>query len=179
VTDVILFILKILILAALYVFIWLVLRRAVGDVYEGGGEHAPDIVPLDASPQLAPVTPGVRRVRREKRAVERTSAGESLDLTEHLNPRLVVDESPILAAGLVFPLEGWVLVGRAPSSDIVLDEPFVSQTHARLRPVGQFFMVEDLGSTNGTYINEKEVTEAQLRFDSRLRIGETIFRYEE
>lgn len=178
-TDVILFILKILILALLYVFIWLVLRRAVGDVYGGGGAQAPDIASPDASPQVAPVTPSVRRARRDKRAVERTMPGEALDLTENINPRLVVEESPILAAGLVFPLEGWVLVGRAPSSDIVLDEPFVSQTHARLRPVGQFFMVEDLGSTNGTFINEKEVTEAQLRFDSRLRIGETIFRYEE
>ena len=61
----------------------------------------------------------------------------------------------------------------------MLDEPFVSSTHARLVPRSQFYVVEDLGSTNGTFLNEKPVTEAQLRPDARLRIGETVFRYEE
>ena len=70
-------------------------------------------------------------------------------------------------------------MGRAATSDIVLDEQFVSTTHARLVPRGQFYFVEDLGSTNGTFLNEKQVTDAQLRMDSRLRVGETTFRYEE
>jgi len=62
----------------------------------------------------------------------------------------------------------------------VLDEQFVSSTHARFIPRGSFYYVEDLGSTNGTYVNEKRVSgEAQLKLDSRVRIGETIFRYEE
>ena len=61
----------------------------------------------------------------------------------------------------------------------MLDEEYVSSTHARLVPRGQFIYVEDLGSTNGTFVNEKQVTDAQLRLDSRLRVGETIFRYEE
>ena len=55
----------------------------------------------------------------------------------------------------------------------------MSQTHARLILRDQFYFVEDLGSTNGTFVNEKEVSEAQLKPDSRLRIGETVFRYEE
>ena len=91
----------------------------------------------------------------------------------------MVEDSPIVPPGVVFPLEGWIMVGRAQTSDIVLDEQFVSSTHARLVPRGQFYYVEDLGSTNGTWLNEKRVTEAQLRMDSRLRIGETVFRYEE
>jgi pSer/pThr/pTyr-binding forkhead associated (FHA) protein len=78
-----------------------------------------------------------------------------------------------------FPLEGWLTVGRAATSDIVLDEPFVSSTHARLFLRGQFYVVEDLGSTNGTFVNDKPVTEAELRLDARVRIGETVFRYEE
>jgi pSer/pThr/pTyr-binding forkhead associated (FHA) protein len=72
-----------------------------------------------------------------------------------------------------------VTIGRAPTSSIVLDEPTVSSTHARLVTRGQIYVVEDLGSTNGTYVNERAVTEAQLKLDSRLRIGETVFRYEE
>jgi pSer/pThr/pTyr-binding forkhead associated (FHA) protein len=47
-------------------------------------------------------------------------------------------------------------------------------------PRGSFYYVEDLGSTNGTFVNEKQVSgEAQLKLDSRVRVGETIFRYEE
>ena len=42
------------------------------------------------------------------------------------------------------------MIGRSPTSDLVLDDPFVSQTHARVVPRGQLHFVEDLGSTNGT-----------------------------
>ena len=102
-----------------------------------------------------------------------------MDFTAHINPRLIVEESPIVPVGVIFPLEGWINVGRAATSDIVLDEQFVSSTHARLVPRGQYYFVEDLGSTNGTFLNDRQVTDAQLRMDSRLRIGDTTFRYEE
>ncbi|MGE5229803.1 MAG: FHA domain-containing protein, partial [Deltaproteobacteria bacterium] len=135
---------------------------------------------LPAGDRLAPVfSPAEREQRREEREVERTVAGEKMDFSAHIDPRLVVEESPIIPAGVIFPLEGWITVGRASTSDIVLDEQFVSSTHARLLPRGQFYYVEDLGSTNGTFVNEKQVTEAQLKLDSRVRIGETTFRYEE
>ena len=111
--------------------------------------------------------------------VERTMDGQKMDFSAHINPRLIVEESPIIPPGVIFPLEGWITVGRASTSDVVLDEQFVSSTHARLVPRGQFYYVEDLGSTNGTFVNEKQVTDAQLKMDSRLRIGETTFRYEE
>ena len=178
--DVVLLVLKIGILVLLYLFIWQVVKAAVQNV-RGGGAAAPaaDVV-LPAGDRLAPVfTPAEREQRREDRLVERTVAGEKMDFSAHINPRLIVEESPIIPAGVVFPLEGWINVGRAATSDIVLDEQFVSSTHARLVPRGQFFYVEDLGSTNGTFVNEKQVTEAQLKLDSRVRIGETTFRYEE
>ena len=105
--------------------------------------------------------------------------GESLDLMAHIDPRLVVEASPVLAAGTTVKLEGWIMIGRSPSSDLVLDDPFVVQTHARVVPRGQLHFVEDLGSTNGTFVNGREVVEAQLMLDTELRIGETVFRYEE
>jgi hypothetical protein len=180
--DIVLLILKIGILVLLYLFIWQVVKTAVVSVRGSGpvaAGPAPD-VDLPAGDRLAPVfTPAERDQRREDREVERTMAGEKMDFTAHINPRLIVEESPIVPAGVIFPLEGWITVGRAAASDIVLDEQFVSSTHARLVPRGQFFYVEDLGSTNGTFVNEKQVTEAQLKLDSRLRIGETTFRYEE
>jgi hypothetical protein len=178
--DIVLLVLKIGILVLLYLFIWQVVKTAVQNV-RGGGAAAPaaDVV-LPAGDRLAPVfTPAEREQRREEREVERTVAGEKMDFSAHINPRLIVEESPIIPPGVIFPLEGWITVGRASNSDIVLDEQFVSTTHARLLPRGQFYYVEDLGSTNGTFVNEKQVTEAQLKLDSRVRIGETTFRYEE
>jgi len=178
--DIVLLVLKIGILVLLYLFIWQVVKTAVQNV-RGGGAAAPaaDVV-LPAGDRLAPVfTPAEREQRREDRLVERTMDGQKMDFSAHINPRLVVEESPIIPPGVIFPLEGWITVGRASNSDIVLDEQFVSTTHARLLPRGQFYYVEDLGSTNGTFVNEKQVTEAQLKLDSRVRIGETTFRYEE
>jgi hypothetical protein len=180
--DIVLLVLKIGILVLLYLFIWQVVKTAVQSV-RGGGASAPSAAPdvaLPAGDRLAPTfTPAEREQRREDRDVERTMDGQKMDFSAHINPRLVVEESPIIPPGVIFPLEGWITVGRAATSDIVLDEQFVSSTHARLVPRGQFYFVEDLGSTNGTFLNEKQVTDAQLRMDSRLRIGETTFRYEE
>ena len=180
--DIVLLVLKIGILVLLYLFIWQVVKTAVQNVRGGGGgaaAPAADVV-LPAGDRLAPVfTPAEREQRREDREVERTMDGQKMDFSAHINPRLIVEESPIIPPGVIFPLEGWITVGRAATSDIVLDEQFVSSTHARLLPRGQFYYVEDLGSTNGTFVNEKQVTEAQLKLDSRVRIGETTFRYEE
>jgi hypothetical protein len=176
--DIVLLVLKIGILALLYLFIWQVVRGAAADV-RGAAAPAPDVALPDGARPEVTHTPEDRYRRREERASERTESGQVMDLTRHINPRLIVEESPIVPAGVIFPLEGWITVGRAATSDIVLDEPFVSSTHARLVPRNQFYIVEDLGSTNGTFVNEKPVTEAQLRLDARVRIGETVFRYEE
>ncbi len=176
--DIVLLVLKIAIVVLLYLFIWMVVRSAVRNVASAVAP-APDVALPEGARQAVVATPAERALRREERASERTQAGEKLDFTPHINPRLVVEESPIVPAGVIFPLEGWVMVGRAPTSDIVLDEQFVSSTHARFVPRGQIYHVEDLGSTNGTFVNERQVTEAPLRLDSRVRIGETVFRYEE
>lgn len=178
--DIVLLVLKLGILVLLYLFIWQVVRSAVCSVRgEASSVAAPDVA-LPAGAPVAPVfTPAEREQRREEREIERTMDGQMIDFTAHINPRLTVVESPIVPAGVVFPLQGWITVGRAATSDIILDEQFVSSAHARLVPRDQFYYVEDLGSTNGTFVNEKPVTEARLKLDSRLRIGETTFRYEE
>ncbi len=187
--DTVLFILKIVFLVLLFLFVFFVVRRTVRDVRAGGGDArpappgrgpAPPPASLTAIEPAVPVTsPSERRQRREQRQTDRTMPGESLDLMAHIEPRLVVEASPVLAAGTTVKLEGWIMIGRSPSSDLVLDDPFVSQTHARVVPRGQLHFVEDLGSTNGTFVNGREVVEAQLMLDTEVRIGETIFRYEE
>jgi len=94
-------------------------------------------------------------------------------------PRLLVESSPVLQQGMEISLERSVGIGRSPGSDVVLDDPFVSSTHARIVRRDHARFVEDLGSTNGTFVNERAVTEAQLTPETRLRIGETVFRYQE
>ncbi len=191
--DVILFALKIAFLVLLFLFVFFVVRRTVRDVSSDAAR--PEPAPRKAAPSAPPAappapvvaavpsvpeaTPAERRQRREQRHTERTMPGESLDLMAHIDPRLVVEASPVLATGTEIRLEGWIMIGRSPTSDLVLDDPFVSQTHARVVPRGQLHFVEDLGSTNGTFVNGREVIEAQLMLDTELRIGETIFRYEE
>ena len=179
--DIILLVLKLGILVMLYLFIWRVVRAALGDVKGRVATvvPAPDVAPPAAARPVVVSSPEERESRRGQRVSERTMSGENSEFGPHIIPRLVVEQSPIVPVGVVFPLAGWVTVGRAPTSNIVLDEGCVSGAHARLLPRGQFYFVEDLGSTNGTFVNGKRVTDAQLKYESRLRIGDTVFRYEE
>lgn len=96
-----------------------------------------------------------------------------------VQPRLVVESSPVLDKGSELDLGRWLGMGRSPASDVPLDDPFVSATHARVGRRDGITFVEDLGSTNGTFVNERRVSQEELRPGVRLRVGETVFRYEE
>ena len=70
-----------------------------------------------------------------------------------------------------------MVIGRSPSSDIVVDEPYVSASHARFTLQGPALVLEDLGSTNGTMVNghiiEQPVT---LRENDEVQVGDVIMR---
>jgi hypothetical protein len=77
--------------------------------------------------------------------------------------------------GRSFPLGDEVTVGRAAGCQVTIDDTYASQLHARvfLRD-GQVF-VEDLGSTNGTYLNRRKVTgPMQIQRGDKLQIGNTV-----
>lgn len=79
--------------------------------------------------------------------------------------------------GLHVDMLGPVVVGRSPSSDIVIDEPFVSATHARFTLQGPALVLEDLGSTNGTLVNGHPIGQpVTLRDGDEVQIGDTIMR---
>ena len=79
--------------------------------------------------------------------------------------------------GLHLDILGPVVVGRAPSSDIVVDEPYVSASHARFTLQGPALVVEDLGSTNGTLVNGHLIEQAvTLRDADEVQVGDTIMR---
>src|SRR5436305_976012 len=96
------------------------------------------------------------------------------------HPRLEIVAAMGHEPGKAFPIDGGITLGRAPSADIRIDDPFASSSHARVFPRGRFVYIEDMGSTNGTYLNGREVRRPeQLSVSDSIRIGDTEYRYQE
>jgi pSer/pThr/pTyr-binding forkhead associated (FHA) protein len=73
-----------------------------------------------------------------------------------------------------------VTFGRSDGADIRVDDPFASSAHARIFDRGGVMYLEDMGSTNGTYLNGRQVKEAErLKMADTIRIGDSEYRYEE
>ena len=88
-----------------------------------------------------------------------------------------VDKGTKQLRGLHVDILGPVVVGRSPSSDIVVDEPFVSATHARFSLQGPALVLEDLESTNGTMVNGHLIGQpVTLRDGDEVQIGDTVMR---
>lgn len=68
-------------------------------------------------------------------------------------------------------------MGRNPSNSFILEDPFVSQRHARIEKRGKQFVIKDLRSSNGTWLNETPIIEAVLKPNDRIRLGETQFTF--
>ncbi|WP_130866426.1 FHA domain-containing protein FhaB/FipA [Acidipropionibacterium timonense] len=79
-------------------------------------------------------------------------------------------------AGLVVPLEGRIIVGRGGDATIVIDDDYASTHHAELtQGVDGAWFVEDLASTNGTYVNGTAIEEpTRLGVGDEVRIGRTV-----
>jgi len=95
--------------------------------------------------------------------------------------RLVVVTSPTLEEGEGRMLDSApITVGRGPQNDVTLDgDDYASAKHARIEPRRDGVWVEDVGSTNGTYLNGIKLTRARkLTPGDVVRVGETELRYE-
>jgi len=149
-----LLLLKILFLVLLYLFIWRIVRTAARDVRlpQESFVLAPGSIPgLDA----------------EEPQVE---AG-----------RLVVVKSPALGEGEEWALDSAPLTfGRSAQNDVRLErDEYASSRHARVEARRDGVWVEDIGSTNGTYLNGIKLTRAKrLTPGDVVRIGETELRYD-
>jgi hypothetical protein len=110
------------------------------------------------------------------------AAGLGRSATRRKSVLLVVQRSPSLEEGDGFPVNSAPLtVGRGGQNDLVLEgDDFASARHARIESRGDGVWVQDLDSTNGTYVNGERVMGAQ-RLDPGdvLRVGETDLRVEE
>lgn len=92
-----------------------------------------------------------------KRSLRRGRKNQNLALADTANRSLVILE-PSSMAGTVFAVVGELSIGRAAGCEITLDDTFISQVHSRVSLGDSGVVVEDLGSTNGTYLNRKKVT---------------------
>ena len=183
--------LKVLFLLLLYLFIFRVVRSLARDLSRGAAPAAPGLSSIAPAQPVVPAVPEIKPEPAVKRgvrapipadpAVEDVGNTSEFDyLTSMIQPRLVVQHSKILEAGKVYKLKGGATIGRSPRSDIVLDDDYVSSTHARIFARRQFLYLEDLGSTNGTFIDGRRVDgEHQIKPGQEIVIGDTIFRFEE
>jgi hypothetical protein len=134
----------------------------------------------------------IRSAGRERRAPSQDSmiltpgaaaaAGLGRGASPRKSVRLVVQRSPSLEEGDEFPLNSAPLtVGRGGQNDLVLTgDEFASARHARIEVRGDGVWIQDLDSTNGTYVNGSRVTGAErVTAGDVVRVGETDLRVEE
>ncbi len=81
-------------------------------------------------------------------------------------------------AGKSFSVKEALRIGKAPDNDIVLDHPTVSRNHLVVRRQGDVFTVQDLDSTNGTFVDGAQVREAYLRAGALLEVGDVQLRFQ-
>jgi hypothetical protein len=147
-------------LAVLYLFLLWVARSSMKDL--AGQEVEAALEPDETGPVPA---------RRRPAAPDRAPG---------VHPRFEVVAAMGLDPGTIFDLSDGATMGRADASDIPVDDPFASSVHARIFARGQFMYIEDMGSTNGTYLNGRRLRAAErLKIGDTVRIGETEYRYQE
>ena len=150
-----LLVLKIAFLVLLYLFVWRVVRTAGRDMR----------------------LPQESFILRPGGALTGGAIGQAIQ-----SGRLVVTHSAVVEEGSEFSLDSSaVTIGRAEQNDVVIDgDEFASARHARVEPRRDGVWVQDLGSTNGTFVNGVQIDRPRKLVNGDVvRAGETELRYEE
>ena len=144
-------------LLVLYLFLLWVARSALKDLRRG---VAASEVPPDAT------------------GMHSAAAGLSPDPLEDLEPRLRVEQAMGLRSGDEYDLRDGATLGRGDKADIQIEDPFASSRHARISRQGDVLVVEDLNSTNGTWLNGSPLDGVQpLHPGDKIRIGDNEFSF--
>ncbi|WP_072690432.1 FHA domain-containing protein FhaB/FipA [Rhodococcus marinonascens] len=136
-------------LLLLWLFVWAVLRTLRGDIYAGSGVRVPPRYSRGGN-----VLPSLGKAKTAK--------------------YLVVTQGGLAGTRITLATQP-VLIGRADDSTLVLTDDYASTRHARLSPRGADWYVEDLGSTNGTYLDRAKVTTSvRVPLGTPVRVGKTV-----
>ena len=159
-SEIALTVIKVLFLALLWLFIFSAVSVIRSDLF-GKAVPAPD-TDQPAAQELESPPPPARRTRRPR--------GEPRVLTIVQGPQ--TGESAELAGGVV-------MIGRGADCQLVLDDDYVSTRHARVVAGETGLYIEDLGSTNGSYVNGARITApTAVSLSDSLRIGKTVLKLE-
>ncbi len=155
-------------LALLWLFVFSVVGVLRGDLYGTRVLRRPTTQP-PTQPAAATTAPPRKLSRSEQRAQAKATKADA-----RVPTHLVVTEGPL--AGTTLPLrESGTLIGRNPEASLVLDDDYASGRHVRLHRDAKGWVAEDLGSTNGTYLDGmKLTTPSPVEVGSQLRIGKTV-----
>jgi hypothetical protein len=146
-------------IAVLYVFLLWMARSAMRDLRRGS-------------------SPTPAAYAEDATGMHVASAGIG-DARDQGDPKLRVETAAGLRAGSAYDLSDGALLGRGDQADIRLEDTFASSAHARLALHGDVIVLEDLGSTNGTYLNDEPLRGPQpLHPGDRIRIGDSKFTFE-
>ena len=146
-------------LLVLYLFLLWVVRSAMRDLSRS-----------ERSDPAEPVEPPKRR--RQEPAIP--------DLRAGVSPHLMVVAAMGHEPGTTFDIGEGATLGRSDGAAIRVDDPFASSAHARIFARGEYMYLEDMGSTNGTYLNGRQVKATErLKMADVIRIGDSEYRYEE
>jgi pSer/pThr/pTyr-binding forkhead associated (FHA) protein len=152
--PIILWLLQGLFLLLLYIFVWRAVRAVVRDLRAGA-------------------TPAPARPARARRQAPDPAPPASTP--RRATPTQLVVHFPDGRPRVIELSDQTVLFGRSPSSTVRLEDPYVSDDHARIYRSDSGWMVADLKSTNGTFLNRVKVTApAQIAAGDQLGIGKTI-----
>jgi hypothetical protein len=152
-------------LAVLYLFLLWVVRSARRDLRGGG-------VPSGYNPAASATAMG------DATGMYSASTLGSADVANRA-PRLVVERAPGHDSGMIYDLDGDIVLGRGDRAEIRLEDPFASSRHAHIYTQGNAIVIEDLDSTNGTYLNEELLQSPRpLHPGDHVRIGDSEFAFE-
>ena len=144
-------------LAVLWLFVLSAVSVIRSDIF---GAKAPAKAPKQKRPGKASPAKAVAARGRGKRSPR--GAPSKLQVVEGPN------------AGQSVPLgDEPILLGRGTDAAIRLDDDYVSTRHARIAASGDQWFVEDLGSTNGTFVNGERITTSRLAEGDRITVGRT------
>jgi pSer/pThr/pTyr-binding forkhead associated (FHA) protein len=143
--DVILGVWKLVLLALIYLFLLRVLRAIWAN--------------LRTTTSLRPEEVGPPKPAKE--------TGKGVNQLKLIEPKEL--------AGRMYDLDQEITIGRAPGCKVLVEDTYVSQLHARVFRRDTQVLLEDLGSTNGTYCNGKKVTgPIAVRKGDKIQVGRTV-----